>query len=261
MAGLPGSVAHAEAPELLFHVPFDGSAGAQKSGGRAEPLTAANLSYAAGVSGQAVAISPTSLLEYAADKNLVQQHGTVTLWFKPNWRAADMSSDAKDWHCLFYERLPDGKERIGSGALWFWFWGPVYRGDLSDAKDRYKTAGAQGIDPNTWSHLAFTWDINRGSRLYMNGIPVGAASDGDSPLSIKDGKEFAALANRFDSFYVGSQGGMARADGLIDEFKLYGRAMSPAEIAADMASVSPLRLDCFSPCIMESCAPARFAGG
>lgn len=252
VAAAMASAVHAQLPQPVFHVPFDGSTDAQQGGGKREPLTAQSLTYSPGVSAQAVAISPSSLLEYAVDGNLVQERGTVSMWFKPNWRIADMTSDAKDWHCLFSQRLPDGKERIGSGMLWFWFWGSSYRGDLSDAADQYKTAGAQGLDPTTWVHVAFTWDVDRGSRLYMNGVEVGNAGDGNSPLDVKKGKDFSALKNRFTSFWVGSQGGMARADGLIDEFRIYDRALAPAEITQDMALVSPMRLDCLNSFVMEA---------
>ncbi len=236
----------------IFEVPFDGSADAVVAGGKAQPIKAENLRYEEGLKGNAVLIGKDSLLEYATQGNLNQEKGSVTLWFKPNWRAADMHSDDKSqWHCLFSEPFPkeqDGKDtRHGSGAFWLWFWGPFFRGDISDVNDKYITAGAQGLDHSKWAHIAFTWDIDKGASLFMNGIAVGVSGDGDSPLNVKKGNDFSALKNKFQSFFVGSQEGNAKADGLIDDLRIYDKALAQDEVVADMARVASFRIDCLTP--------------
>lgn len=189
-----------QAPRPIFELPFDGSPDAVTASANPHPLKAEALRYADGVKGQAVLISRDSFLEYATEGNLHQERGTITLWFKPNWRAAEQSSDSgAGWHCLFSEPFPKsepGKDsRHGSGALWLWFWGATFRGDISDIHDQYLTAGSQGLNSNTWAHIAFTWDVDKGSHLYRNGVSVGMASDGTSPLNVgKGAADFSAHA-------------------------------------------------------------------
>jgi len=238
-----------EIPKPIFELPFDGNAIAITKG-KSQPLKAENLSYTDGVKGKAVFIAQNSLLEYSTDGNLNQEKGTITLWFKPNWRASEQSSDNRaNWHCLMSQPFPKGAPgkdaRHGSGALWFWFWGHHYRGDISDINDSYLIGGNQNLDQTRWVHLAMTWDIDKGHCIYMNGIPAGMPGDGNSPLNVKNrARDFSALKNKFASFFIGSQEGKeAKADGLIDELKIYDRALSQEEILSDMGNILPLRLD------------------
>ncbi|HCE44207.1 MAG TPA: hypothetical protein DET40_11725 [Lentisphaeria bacterium] len=237
------------APKPTFELPFEGNADASRAAGKAQPLKAENLSYADGVKGKAVFISKNSLLEYATEGNLKQESGTVTLWFKPNWRASEQSSDDRaGWHCLFSEPFPKGAlgkdTRHGSGALWFWFWGAHFRGDVSDINDTYLVAGNQGLDKSKWAHVAMTWDAEKGHCIYMNGVPCGMPGDGNSPLNVKKGaRDFSALRNKFASFFVGSQESEAKADGLIDELKIYDKALTTEQINSDMSLVTTLKLD------------------
>jgi hypothetical protein len=254
VAGMCAAGAWAQVP--LFHVPFEGSADALRSGGRGSPLAAEKLEFVPGAAGQGVAMKPGALLEYAVDGNLVQERGTLMMWFKPNWRAADMdASTSREWHCLFSQRLPEGKERIGSGMLWLWFWGSSLRGDISDAADLYKTAGSGGMDRQSWAHIAFTWDVERGSRMYFNGVPVGSPNDGYSPLKLGKENNYEALRNRFESFFIGSQGNWQYADGTIDELMIFDKVLTAPEITTVMGKVAPLHLDSLSGYVLEPAAP------
>ena len=242
-----GEVLAQDLPKPIFQLSFEQSADAV-IGGTPKPLRAESLNYAKGVKGDAVVLSKDSLLEYATAGNLNQEHGSVCLWFNPNWNPAEQPSDNKNaWHCLLSEAFPkeiSGKDsRHGSGALWFWFWGPSLRGDLSDINDKYITGGLNGVDKGSWTHFAFTWDIDKGSALYVNGTPVGGGSDGDSPLDVKKHKDFSALKNKFTSFFVGSQEEGSRLDGLVDELKIYDSALNKEQVIADMAQVRPLSLN------------------
>ncbi len=247
---IPMMLAYAsEAPKPIFELPFDGNPDAITKG-KAQPIKAENLTYADGVKGKAVLIAKNSLLEYSTEGNLNQERGTVTLWFKPNWRASEqLSDDRSNWHCLFSEPFPKGAPgkdaRHGSGALWFWFWGHHYRGDISDINDTYLIGGNQGLDQTKWVHLAMTWDIDKGHCIYMNGIAAGMPGDGNSPLNVKKGaNDFSSLKNKFASFFVGSQEGKeAKADGLIDEFKIYDKALSQEELFSDMGTTAPMKLN------------------
>ncbi len=229
-------------PEPLFYLPFDGTAKAQKASGKAEPLKEVNPTYGEGVNGQALLAGPETLIEYATAGNLNQSEGTITLWFKPNWNGNEYASDSdkKNWHCLFAEPRPP--KRLGSGALWFWLWGPMLRGDVSDEKDSYNCFAAP-LRKGEWHHFAFVWEGERGARLYMDGKGGNAEQrDGGSMLGIAQGKKTIPAA--LESFFVGCHGEREQADGFIDEFKIFGAPLSTEQILAEVAKVRPVRLEC-----------------
>ena len=85
-------------------------------------------------------------------------------------------------------------------------------------------AGANPIAPNSWSHLAGTYD-GATLRLYVNGTQVSATgatgliSATASPLMIGGNSVW-------NEFFAGT----------IDDVRIYNRALSPAEIGADMTA-------------------------
>ena len=235
-------------PVPLFMASFDGTAAARNAAGAVQAVRASGLGYAPGVRGQALVAGAKNVLEYPTAGNLVQEHGSITLWYQPEWSANAVNTDGGNWHSLLAQSFKE--PRAGSGALMFWFWGPWLRGDLSDQHDRYRTASAEGMDPTRWTHLAFTWDAERGSRLFRDGQEVGAkSSDSFTPLNPQRNHGYPELKQRFASFFIGSQGGWAGAGGKLDEVRIYDRALEQPQVLADLAQVRPLVLDC----------PARFA--
>ncbi|OGV57115.1 MAG: hypothetical protein A2X45_09295 [Lentisphaerae bacterium GWF2_50_93] len=229
-------------PKPIFELSFDGGADAVLAGGQGQPLKAENLSYADGVRGKSVYLSKDSFLEYAAEGNLKQERGTVSLWFKPKWDIRNMIRDQGTyWHCLFSEPFPKvekGRDsRIGSGAFWLWFWGPYLRGDAADVNDSFICSAFRELPQDSWTHIAFTWDIEKGTCLYMNGISIESSNIGDdSPFLSKGGPDYSALKNKFASFFVGSQDRGSKADGLIDDFRIYDKVLTQNEIFDEIKS-------------------------
>jgi hypothetical protein len=84
--------------------------------------------------------------------------------------------------------------------------------------------GSSALPLNTWSHIAATYD-GATKRLYLNGVPV--ASQAQTGL-IKTST--GALTIGGDPLY-----GQYWA-GLIDEVRVYNRALSPSDIQTDMAT-------------------------
>ena len=221
-------------PELIFHAPFDGSAEAKDAKGAKAPIRAEGLEYAEGRYGKAVRLTAKakSVLEYAAQDNLVPERGTVSLWYRREWPDRGRRPDGGEiWRTLFANEPAKG-ERIGSGQLWFWWWGDRLRADQGDDDDqfasRYPPPFAGGDD---WTHLAVTWDEERVS-IYLNGKGGRGAGDGTSPMveALKPRDLLTFNRQAFASFFVGGEGDGRQFDGLIDDLRIYSAPLAPEQI-------------------------------
>jgi hypothetical protein len=94
---------------------------------------------------------------------------------------------------------------------------------VASTTDR-RVAASTGVLPlNTWTHIASTYD-GANFRFYVNGVLVGTTPGGGS-INVANG----ALRIGGNNSSVGEF-----FNGLIDEVRVYNRALSAAEIAADM---------------------------
>ena len=219
------------APKLLFHAPFDGSVTPKFARGSAVPKSARGIEFVEGKRGQAARFTAKagSLLEYAADGNLVPERGTVSLWFRREWPDQGRTSKGTEiWRALFSQSPVQG-ERIGSGQLWFWWWGDRFRADQSDDDDAYRCW--EGTLADDWNHLAVTWD-EAGVNVFMNGRSGRNVGDGTSPMisALKPQDLLTFKRQVFESFFVGGQGGRYQFDGLIDDLRIYSAPLSEEQI-------------------------------
>lgn len=83
-----------------------------------------------------------------------------------------------------------------------------------------------GVAPNSqWQHLAVAYDPVAGqSRMYVNGTLVGTAATADSPFSNGDPLDIGARQ--------GTAGYAYNWTGLLDDVRVYGRAITPLEARA-----------------------------
>ena len=219
-------------PKLIFHVPFDGSAVAQKAGGVATPCREQGLEFAEGKRGQAVRLTAKakSVLEYESKGNLVPERGTVSLWFKREWPDQGRTEKgAEIWRALFAN--PDSKgERIGSGQLWFWWWGDRFRADQGDDDDAHAIWHGAAL-ADDWHHLAVSWD-EEGVRIYMDGKSARGVSDGSSPMisALKTHDFLTFNREVFKTFFVGGKGNAHQFDGLVDDLRIYSAPLSDAQV-------------------------------
>jgi len=96
---------------------------------------------------------------------------------------------------------------------------PVGQLDIDGEQNAY---GTGTLPPNSWTHLASSWDGNT-LRLYVNGIQVGTKAVSGT------------LANSSGPFSIGGNEVWGEHfSGLIDELRLYNRALSATEVQADM---------------------------
>lgn len=90
------------------------------------------------------------------------------------------------------------------------------------ASDRM-VAGTTALALDAWSHLAVTYD-GAMLRLYVGGVQVAARAEADPVAATTNPLRIGGDAPFGEYFH-----------GLIDEVRVYNRALSPAEIQADMA--------------------------
>jgi hypothetical protein len=87
--------------------------------------------------------------------------------------------------------------------------------------------GSAALPLNTWSHLAATYDRTT-LRLYVNGTQVGSKQQAN-PIQTSTGSLTFGGDAIYGQFFAGR----------IDEVRVYNRALTAAEIQADMTRAAP----------------------
>jgi hypothetical protein len=136
---------------------------------------------------------------------------TLEAWVRP--------SSLSDWRTVLLKQ--------GSGGLTYSLY--ASNDDSLPESDIYvggdKMAGApEALLLNAWSHLAATYDGTR-LRLYVNGVEVGSRSLSGA-MATSTGVLRIGGNSVWDEFFEGG----------IDEIRIYNRALTPAEILADMVT-------------------------
>ena len=185
-------------------------------------------SRVAGKYRQGVSISKAD--EYIEIPNVLEPAGTIEFWFKPNWDGSDAESyrifDASTAAIFFC---------IGKGAqvgeredeLTFCF-------ENAADTDIFMSVSAEDVmKVGKWHHLAATWNFDASEAMfYVNGEEVASAKDvGDfPPLDTKPRLGF----NNQHAYKIAANG----ADGVIDEFAIYPKALDSNEIQRDMTELA-----------------------
>ena len=92
----------------------------------------------------------------------------------------------------------------------------------------WRVAGASPLPLHTWTHLATTYD-GATLRLYVNGQEVGNRAVGGA-IQVSTGRLRMGGNAVWAEWFAGQ----------IDEVRIYNRALTPAQIQADMAMPMPL---------------------
>ncbi len=229
--GGPAAAAPAGPTGEIFRASFEHGFAADLARGAAEPAQTARLQTVPGVRGNGVFIPADGALEYDLAGNLRAEAGALSMWVKPRWsvegtgtwldRPAAGEAFYKTSRCYFSA----GPRHQASQNVWLnYLPGKEY-------------AAVKQIFAGTWFHLVFVWDdAANESVFYLNGM-FGDISGGL-------GRELDAKL-KFGSVSDLCYG----LDGVLDEVRIYDRALDAADAQALYADVFPL-----------ATAPLDFAG-
>ena len=142
--------------------------------------------------------------------------GTVSWWQKSNRAFNDNAAIQAPWGQMTNGNIiPEFTAQKFTDGNWYVGW------NRSGDNDRVSIAATAANWPqNTWSYYTFTWVSGGDSVLYQNGVQIGSKIGGTTVSTI------------VDNFVIGRQGRTHSAffDGLIDEVRVYNRALSVDEI-------------------------------
>jgi len=211
-------------PDLLFYASYDRSLDADLARGDRQPLKSKGEEFVEGRFGKALrfAAKAKPFCEYRAKGNVRHDRGTVAFHFKPEWSGAEFihrffffHPGAKNPHGG--ANSPDSmgvltmRYRKPDQEIWLWYddhggGNNIVRGNIA--------AWRQG----EWHHVAVTWDPEW-LRIYFDGVLSGQS------------RVKGRITDPGATFFVGSsRNGHAPSCGTLDEFCIYGRALSLAEI-------------------------------
>lgn len=201
----------------VAHYAFDGdlddsfqlNGKGEVTGAKVDSPTVGNITYGNGVLGQAAIFNGTSgirLPDGLIDSNTY----TVSMWLNPE-QLTDATTTffgaaTKNSWISFVPQNGGGKTLLWSGEAW------------------YDAISAMKIPVNTWTHVAFT--VSNGTvKVYLNGVEQFSGEGFPNVFKNKNGV-FALGVNYWDAPFKG----------MIDELKIYSRALKSDEVQEEYSS-------------------------
>jgi len=210
--------------DLLFYASFDRSTDADFARGDARCAETGEPELVDGRFGRALLFSSRvrACCQYQAEKNLQSDQGTIAFYFRPEWSGGDYQHR----HFFFYPGIrnphagvnaPDSMgihtKRYRKPDQEIWLWYDDHGGGNNIVKSPIASWRA-----GQWHHVAVTWDA-QWLRVYLDGKLTGQHPAG------------GRITEPGEAFFVGSsRNGHAPSGGALDEFYVYGRPLSLAEI-------------------------------
>jgi len=208
-------VVHCGVADLAAYYPLDGNTSDQSGNGN-EAVEHGGLVYQEGVSGQAARLDGIDDFIEIPNNGLLNSESTLAFWIKLN-KSGDYSLVSKallgNGYGIWIGRdvnFNQGQSRSGLVSFGFDGRGVQWNWQMITAD--------KAIDPGEWHHIAAVLS-DSGQRLYIDGKETASRSTRDTPYidrPIWIGKEMVI--------------GGALLDGLVDEVRVYGRALSSKEV-------------------------------
>ena len=176
-----------------------------------------NTAWTTGKFGQALSFNGTSswvTVNNATSLNLSNRM-TLEVWVYP--------TTTSGWRTVIM-REPNANYYLDSSNGSFTGAGPSAGVNNGSNQDVY---GSSSLPLNTWSHLAATWDGTT-LRVYVNGAQVASKAIGQAIVATTSPLHIGGNSN-WGEYFAGK----------IDEVRVYNRALSQAEIQADMNTALP----------------------
>lgn len=203
-------------PRTLLHIPFDGTADAGYCAFAGAGTCYVDVSFKPGKKGQAAEVGSDRHpcgLSIQAPRVLDTRRGSLALWYQPLWDPGDRAEQG-----VTRTIATDARESNDVGHFWL----TLARNAIHAA---WRGRRAEGVSAplskwtkGSWHHIVLTWDEDKGLSLYVDGQLGGT-------------RELRWRLPGSDVLYLGAnRRGLNRAGGLLDEFYLYDRALTPAEV-------------------------------
>ncbi|WP_341716637.1 LamG-like jellyroll fold domain-containing protein [Micromonospora sp. FIMYZ51] len=184
------------------------SSGRNNAGAAADTTWATNGKY-----GKALSFNGSSSLVDVSHTSSLRLTGALTLsaWVKPD--------DLDGWRTVVLKNMASG---YGASYGLYASEGSVPAGWLTTTGDPFGPSGSSPLPTGTWSNVALTYDGSRAT-LYVNGAKAGEVAATGSIYD--DGGAVTIGGNEIWGEYF---------SGLIDEVRIYNRALTAAQIQSDM---------------------------
>ncbi|MDF3128765.1 LamG domain-containing protein [Kiritimatiellaeota bacterium B1221] len=205
---------------LTLHLSWNDSMEASTAAGIKTPTKDQSTQLVEGKSGKGVELTGSARLYYPGKDNFNIQEGTIAFWAKRNasWKQEDegfilvKAIAGKGWNqdSFYFSITPHNQIRV-------WIW------DHEKKQTLYMVSPVPA-QANVWYHLAATFTDGE-VRIYVNGEEGSYTGDGKGdPMMVMPSGDVKHLQ-------IGSDYNHA-FEGVMDEFRVYNRVLSPEEIKA-----------------------------
>lgn len=221
------AAAFAMSPDnCTLYAPFDGGFDAAASRGSGKAEVKGNVQFVPGIRGQGILVgAPETGLSYATTGNFDLEAGTISIWVKP------VTWDDTDAAMRFFVGISEGAQKSPQdGGTFLWLYRYFSRSTyflVWDSRDQATVAGPDPIaymdymKKGEWCHLVGTWNGDE-LRMYINGVFQSVARVTTPRL----------LRSIGDHFTVGDPNRANTADTVLDELRIFDRALTAPEVAA-----------------------------
>ncbi|MFH1585773.1 MAG: LamG-like jellyroll fold domain-containing protein [archaeon] len=188
-------------PDLVLHLGFEGNALDSSTYGN-DGTEIGVVNYIPGVIGQAASFNGASYVNCGNDSSLNVNYVTVAFWANANIWVQDGSLFAKGDN--------------GARQYWLYTWNGEFDVSLEETTGHVDWGAAPAT--GEWNHYALTYN-GTSVALYINGTLIYNTPRSVGTIDPDDGP-----------FFVGDGDTLSTFDGLIDDLRIYGRALDSSEI-------------------------------